>query len=141
VAEGGKFFALSDNKELWEEVGRINRDVAAMAPYLATACPLPGPQKHEQVWIRSLMCGPEAMAVFVVNKGHTIGFNTVSHADFHFPTEDVAFSVPVPGHLQKGKVLEVKDGKLVPIASEMRDGQAFLKLDVVDTARAFVITP
>ena len=139
--EGGKFLALSDNKELFEEVGRINRDVAALVPYLATACPLPGPQKHEQVWIRSLVCGPEAMAVFVVNKDHTIRFNTVSHADVNLPAEGVEFSVPVASHLQKGKVLEVKDGKLVPIAAEMRDGEAFLKLDVVDTARAFVITP
>ena len=139
--EGGKFLALSDNKALWEEVGRINRDVAAMVPYLATACPLPGPQKHEQVWIRSLMCGPEAMAVFVVNKNHTIRFNTVSHADAHFPAEAVEMSVPVAAHLQKGKVLEVKDGKLVPFAAELREGQVFFKLDVVDTARAFVITP
>lgn len=139
--EGGKFLALSNNKELFEEVGRVNRDVAALVPYLATACPLPGPQKHEQVWIRSLMCGPEAMAVVVVNKDHTIRFNTVSHAAYHAPAGDVSFSVPVAAHLQKGKVLEVKDGKLIPFAAEMRDGQAVFKLDVVDTARAFVITP
>ncbi|HSW46862.1 MAG TPA: hypothetical protein VLM89_14975 [Phycisphaerae bacterium] len=141
VAEGGKFLALSENKELWEEVGRINKDVAALAPYLSIGCPLPNPPRHEDVWIRSLLCGPEAMATVVVNRGHEIGFNTVNHHAFHFPARDVEIAIPLPAHLRQCRVLEVKDGRLVPIAAEIRDGQAHLKLDVVDTARAFVFTP
>jgi len=139
--EGGKFLPLSENKELWEQVGRINKDVAALAPYLAIGCPLPNPPKHEDVWIRSLLCGPEAMVTVVVNKGHEIGFNTVSHFAWHFPARDVEVTIPLPAQLQKCQVREVKDGQLVPVAAEIRDGQASLKLDAVDTARAFVFTP
>jgi hypothetical protein len=132
---------LSENKELWEEVGRINRDVSVLAPYLAIGCPLPNPPRHEEVWIRSLLCGREAMAAVVVNKGHVIGFNTVNHFAWHFPARDVEIAVPLPARLQKCQVREVKDGQLAPVASEIRDGQVRLKLDVVDTARAFVFTP
>ncbi len=139
--EGGKFLALSDNKELWEEVGRINRDVAALSPLLAIGCPLPGVQSHEQVWIRSVMCGPDAMVVVVVNKGHQVAFNTVSHFAFHFPAQAVELSVPLPTHLRQVRVREVKNGELAPIAADLGNGQARLRLDVVDTARAFVITP
>ena len=140
-AEGGKFLALSENKELWAEVGRINRDVAALAPYLSVGCPLPNPPKHDEVWVRSLLCGPQAMVAVAVNKGHEIGFNTVNHFAWHFPARDVQIALPLPAHLQKCQVKEVKDGQLVPVASEIRDGQVHLKLDVVDTARAFVFTP
>jgi hypothetical protein len=139
--EGGKFFALSDNQELWAEVGRINRDVAALAPYLSIGCPVPGVQKHEEVWIRSLLCGPEAMVAVVVNKRHEIGFNTVGDQAFHFPVRDVEIEVPLPGHLNPGcQIREVRDGELVPVAAEVKDGRARLKLGEVDTARAFVLT-
>ncbi|HQE28103.1 MAG TPA: hypothetical protein PL151_10110 [Phycisphaerae bacterium] len=140
-AEGGKFLALSDNAELWEEVGRINRDVSVLAPYLAIGCPLPNPLKHEQVWIRMLLCGPQAMVLVVVNKGHEIGFNTVTHHPFHFPAEDVEVSIDLPGHLQPCRIREVKDGELVEFSADFADGRASLKLGTVDTARAFVLTP
>ncbi len=139
-AEGGKFLALSDNRELWEEVGRINQDVAVLAPYLAVGCPIPHPPQHEQVWVRTLLCGPEAMVVVVVNRGHEIGFNTVNHFPFHFPAKDVQVSFSLPKAMQRCRVSEVRNGALVPIAAEARDGQARLVLDVVDTARAFVLT-
>lgn len=139
-AEGGTFLALSDNKPLWEEVGRINKDIAALAPYLAIGCPVPNPPKHEQVWMRSLLCGPDAMVVVVVNKGHEIGFNTVSHFPFHFPAEDVVVTIDLPDHLQNCRVREVKDGQLVPVQARPKDGKLELKLGEVDTARALVVS-
>jgi hypothetical protein len=138
-AEGGKFIALSENPELWKEVGGINRDAALLAPYLSIACPVPGVSRHEDVWIRSLLSGPARLVTVVVNKGHEIGFNTVNHAAFHIPARDVEIAFAVPKHLEGAPVREVVDGRLVPLEAGYHDGQAHLKLGTVDTARAFVL--
>jgi hypothetical protein len=136
----GQFTGLSDIKPLWEEVGRSNRDVAALAPYLSIGCPVPGSISGKDVWARSLMCGSDKLVVIAVNTNHYIGFETKYEYSFHEPAKDVELSIPLPRGFHEPKVQEVKDGTLVPSSGEVRDGALHLKVDILDTARAFVLS-
>ncbi len=136
----GEFVGLSDIPKLWEEVGRINRDVQVLAPYLSTGCPVPLRQDTEQVWVRTLMCGRDHVVLVVVNKGHYVGYNTRFEHAWHTPASDVKLDVSLPGHFRKCRVEEVKDGRLVPAAATVRRAEMRLNLDEVDTARAFLIS-
>jgi hypothetical protein len=136
----GRYVQLSEHKPLWEEVGRINRDIAALAPYLSIGCPAPVRLEDEKVWASIIMCGPDRMALIVVNKDHYIGYNTRNAYAWHSPALDVKLSVPLPPSFRACQVAEVKDGKLIPSQAEVKGGKAHLSLDTVDTARAFVIS-
>jgi hypothetical protein len=52
----------------------------------------------------------------------------------------VGVSVPLPTHFKSCRVEEVKDGKLLPVKAIFKSGKITMTLDVVDTARAFVIS-
>lgn len=136
----GTFTGLSDIKPLFEEVGRINKDAAALAPYLSKGCPIAGDQSDDKVWVRSLMCGPNDMVVVVVNKGHHIGFETKYEHAWHFPAKGVEVSVPLPPSFEACEFREVKDGVLKPVLGSIKSGKAHLRLGTVDTARIFVIS-
>lgn len=128
------------NRPLWDEMGRINWDIRALAPYLAVGCPAGPPVENDKVWYRSLMCGSDTMVVVVINKGHHIGYNTKNGFAWHWPAKNVQVSVPLADQMQDCSVREVMDGKLVGSKSEVKDGKLTLSLDTVDAARAFVIS-
>ena len=86
------------------------------------------------------MCGRDKMVLIVVNKGHHIGYNTQTGFAWHFPAKDVGVSMPLPTHFKSCRVEEVKDGKLLPVKAIFKSGKITMTLDVVDTARAFVIS-
>lgn len=131
---------VSANRPLWDEIGRINADILALSPYLAIGCPA-GPQVESgSLWYRSLMCGADKMVVVAVNKGHHIGYNTLSGFRWHFPLKNASVSIPLPAHFRACRVQEVKNGSLVPFESKTSGGRLLLRLDVLDTARAFVIS-
>ena len=136
----GLFVGLSDIKPLWEEVGRSNREVAALAPYLAVGCPAGRYSKQGKVWVRSVMCGPDAMVVVAVNTHHYIAFETQKETSFHFPLKNAGVTVALPPGFVKVKVREVVDGRLEPYAYRVSNGKLTLQLDVLDAARAFLVT-
>ncbi len=139
----GQFLGLSDLKELWEEVGRTNRDIQALSPYVSIGCPIGSPQQTDDIWWRALMCGRGDIVVIVVNRKHYIGFETRTEHAWHTPAENVELTVALPGHFKRGRVREVKDGTisdLGPAEAAVRNGILRLKLDSIDTARAFVIS-
>lgn len=137
---GEELVSVVHNQPLWDEMGRINRDVKALAPYLAHGCPAGPPVETDKLWYRSLMCGPTKMVLIVVNKGHHIGYITKYGFAWHFPAKDVVVSLPLAAQFQKCSVKEVKDGGLVPAKADFKNGEMTMTLDVVDTARAFVIS-
>ena len=136
----GKFIGLSDNKPLWEEVGRTNRDVAALASYLSVGCPLTPPRQQDKVWWRALLCGADHVVVIVVDTDHHIGFETRTTYAWHTPASNVKLAVPLPAHFRGCRVQEIKDGEFVPFAGELTKEGLRLELDSVDTARAFLIS-
>ncbi len=131
---------VSRNKPLWEELGRINRDVLALAPYLSIGCPVPPSEEKEGVWVRSLLCGRDHMVIVAVNEGHYIGYNTVSSFAWHTPAREVDITVALPSHFRRCRIQEVKDGTLVPAGGKVKSGGLHLKLDEVNTARAFLVS-
>lgn len=138
----GVFVQLSQNKPLWEEVGRINADIAALAPYLSIGCPVSVPQEDPRVWISEIMCGPDNVVVTVVNKDHYIAYNTINAFEFHNLAKDAVLDVPLPGGFERGTctVSEVVNGKLVPADARFSKRGWSRRLETVDTARAFLIT-
>lgn len=139
--DGEGLKAVSDNAPLWEEIGRINADTQALAPYLSTGCPIPWVGDTEKAWVRALMCGRDHMVVVAVNKGHRIGFCTSNEFAWHFPAKNAAIDVPLPPHLTRCGVWEVKAGALAPLSADVKRGRLRLVLDELDTARAFVVKP
>ncbi|MGC8862252.1 MAG: hypothetical protein ACP5R5_05675 [Armatimonadota bacterium] len=136
----GSFVGLSDIKPLWEEVGRSNREVAALAGYLAVGCPAGPHSMQGKVWVRSVMCGPDAMIVVAVNTNHYIAYETQKEVSFHFPLRNADVNVPLPRGFGNVNVQEVVDGRLVPYAHQVSKGKITLRLDTLDAARVFLVT-
>ena len=136
----GDFLGLSDVKPLWEEVGRTNRDAAALAPYLAIGCPAGPCSVQGKVWVRTLMCGPDRLVVIAVNTYHYMAYETRYETSFHFPLKNVSVTIPLPAALKSAKVEEVVDGRLSAFPCEIVRGTLTLPLDKLDAARAFVVT-
>jgi len=136
----GQFTGLSDIKPLWQEVGRTNRDVAILAPYLSIGCPVPGGVKVEGAWARAVMCGSDKLVVIVVNTKHYIAFETRNECSLHEVTRDVDVSIQLPPEFQCCKVEEINNGRLISMPGKVEKGALRLKLDVLDTARAVLIS-
>ncbi|MDH7480958.1 MAG: hypothetical protein QHH26_03145 [Armatimonadota bacterium] len=136
----GKFTGLSDIKPLWEEVGRTNKDVQALAKFLSIGCPIPISISGKDVWARALQCGRDNLVVIVVNTNHYIGFETRNEYAWHTPAKNVELTISLPPHFRNCHLEEVKGGKFVPLSFEKLRGAIKFRLDILDDARAFVIT-
>lgn len=136
----GQFIGLSDCKELWEETGRTNADVAALAPYLSIGCPVGQPKLQGEVWTRALMCGSDKMVLIAVNTRHHIAYETASELSINIPLKDVSVRMPLPEHWKTCSVQEVREGKLVPFKAEVKAKTVTMPMDELATARAFVLT-
>ncbi|MEJ5296868.1 MAG: hypothetical protein WHZ52_02380 [Armatimonadota bacterium] len=136
----GQFTGISDYPELWEEVGRINRDIAELAPALAMACPAGPPQKQGPLWVRTLMSGRDTVIVSVVNTEHYIGYETRTLHAFHRPVRDERVRVQLPPGFGHCRVVRVEGGRKSP-AHFTRDGDTLeILLGELDTAAAFLVT-
>jgi hypothetical protein len=133
------FIGLSDIAPLYDEVGRINKDIAVLSPYLARGCVAGEPERQGELWTRSLMCGSGAVVAIAVNKNHIIDFNTKEQAARHVPAEDETIKINVPRHFTSPRVRELRDGELVPVDAQLRKSAVYIKIDELDTARAFLI--
>lgn len=133
------YIRLSEIKPLYDEIGRINKDVAVLAPYIARGCAAGEPERQGELWTRSLMCGANAVVAIAVNKNHIIDFETKEQAARHVPAESETLKINLPQHFRNPRVREVQGGKLVPVKGEVRKSALYIKLDKVDTARAFLI--
>jgi len=138
--EGEGLRAVSDNKPLWEEIGKINADIRVLAPYLSIGCPIAWSGDTNRAWVRAIMCGRDHIVAIAVNKMHHIGFNTSTEFAWHFPVKNVTMSIPLPQHFANCRVQEVVNGTLVTASGKIEKGKLQLSLDKLDTARAFVIT-
>ena len=139
-AEGGTFFPVSANKPLWDEVGKINRDVRVLADDLSVGCPIANDLFNRKVHLHALMCGADKIIAIAINKKHHIGYNTVNHTPFHFPAKNVTLNIPLPQHFNNCSIQEVRDGQRLKTKATFEAASARIHLDEVDTARTFIIT-
>lgn len=135
----GQFTGVSDYPELWEEVGRTNRDAAALAPYLSIGCPAGEPVTQGWVWTRTLMCGPDAVVLVAVNTRHHIGFETKGEVSINVPVRNAAVEAALPSGFADCTVSEARNGELVPVSAVVRNNRVRLQLDEIADARAFLI--
>ncbi|MDH7602446.1 MAG: hypothetical protein QHI38_09915 [Armatimonadota bacterium] len=135
----GQFVGLSDIKPLWEAVGQANREVAVLAPFLAIGCPAGAYSVQNNVWTRTIMCGPDAAVIVLVNTRHYIAFETQRETSFHFPLKGVRATVELPPGFNSAIVEEVVDGMLKPIPHALGNNRLTLNLDSIDAARVFLV--
>jgi len=136
----GQFGGVSDYPELWAEVGRTNHDAAALAPYLVVGCPVGAPEQQDKVWVRSIMCGPDRIAVIAVNTDHYIGYETQTLFAFHREVKQSWITVPLPPGYESCRVREVRDGRIVDFTgASMSGGRLAIPLDSLDAARGFIV--
>lgn len=133
------FTGLSDIAPLWEEVGRINRDLAAVDQYIARSCPADEAAKQGDAWTRSLMCGANTMVLIAINTKHTIDFSAKDEPRRHEALKEVTLRFALPRHFTKCRITELQDGELAPFRAVFRKSAAYLTLDKLDTARVFVV--
>lgn len=140
VTGEGKFTGLMDVKPLWEEVGRINRDALALAPYISIGCPTGPARVNGDAWVRTLLCGRDHMVLTVVNETHRIDFSKPSAPATRKMLSNVRVSVPLPPHFRKCRVSEVRNGKFLPAQATVNNGTLRMRIDKLDAARMFLIS-
>jgi hypothetical protein len=136
----GAFVGLSDIKPLWEAVGHANREVTLLASFLSIGCPAGEYQIRDKAWVRTLMCGSDALVVVVVNTHHYIAFETQKETSLHFPLKNIRAAIDLPPGFIPAKVLEVQSGKLCPVSYSVKDGRLSVELKELDAARVFLVT-
>ncbi len=135
----GQFVGLSDIKPLWEAVGQANKEIATLAPFLSIGCPAGAYSIQNKVWVRTLMCGPDAAVAVLVNTHHYIAFETQRETSFHFPLKKVRAEVELPPGFKSVKVEEIVDGVMRPFPSSVKKDRLTLDLDSLDAARVFLV--
>lgn len=136
----GTLVGVTEFPALWAEIARINKDVRALAPYLAIGCPA-GPAKIQgRAWTRSVMCGPDKLVFVAVNTQDIASKKGKVLTSFVKPLKDVKLSFELPTSFKNCAVSEVVGGKLVPVKVTVRDGKAYLALGELKAARAFVVS-
>jgi hypothetical protein len=136
----GTLTGASEFPALWEEMGRINRDVRTLAPYLSIGCPASAPRIQNKAWTRSVMCGPDTLFFVVVNTqdiASKVGKVLTSKV---VALKNVAVSFDLPPSFKDCTVSEVVDAKMVPMKATVKNGKVTLSLSELKAARAFVVT-
>lgn len=136
----GNLYGVSEFPALWEEVGRINRDIKALAPYLSIGCPAGAARVQDKAWTRSVMCGPDKMVFVAVNTQDIASKKGKVLTSYVKPLKNVKLSFDLPPRFKGSAVSEVSGGTLVPAKATVKDGQVRMTLDELKAARAFVVS-
>jgi hypothetical protein len=122
--------------EVLDAIGQAYRRLELVSPLVVQAHPMElAAAEGEDVWVRTLVCGQDALLLVVVNADHQC-----QPADFaHHPKADVGLGVPALPWLTPGFAAVVGDGEFheVPLAAEA-DG-ARLRLPALDTGEIVLI--
>ena len=123
--------------DLWYEQGRMYRSLSLIDELLQIAHPLRiESTRPDGLWVATLLAGPEAMIVVVVNDNYT------SKADVfeQTPVKSVRLQVPRPRWLVPKQCARVDDGRVQPITMAVADGQIEVAIDQVEAGELFLIS-
>jgi hypothetical protein len=122
--------------DLWCEVGRTYRSLAMIAELLLVAHPLRiESDRPDRLWVSTLLAGPEAMVIVVVNDNYT------SRADVfeQTPAQSIQLRVACPPWLEARRAVCVRNGQAEPIAMR-RDGKELeVRLDRIEAGEILLI--
>ena len=122
------FHGAVDYPDLWREIGRCYRAVDAVAPLVSLAHPTHlATASDENAWVRTLVCGPEALLLVCANDNFT-----QERTAFRYQAlEDVALTLPKAPWLRPEAAWLVTEDGFEPLA--MEDGSVRLsRLEVAE---------
>ncbi len=134
-----------------EEIARLNKMIEQMETELLLATPIDladsdaemvptgtvGNEKwpKPRVWVGSLLSGPDTIILTVVN--HIPAGKpeppTIT------PARDVTITVALPDFLRNVTACEVTENGIVPFDCSIREHQAILKMDAIESGRVFIL--
>ncbi|HOZ46933.1 MAG TPA: hypothetical protein PLO37_15450 [Candidatus Hydrogenedentes bacterium] len=139
------------NDALAAEMARVNALLACIEPQLVLAVPAglveypdetvptgtAGDERwpKPRVWARSLVCGPDALMIAVVN--HV----PASKPDLPTlePARDVSIGVRLPEYLRDGRLSEATERGLVAYPCEVNDVEMRFRIDELESGRVFLL--
>jgi hypothetical protein len=135
-ASGWMGHGTNEFPDLWYEVGRTFRSLSGLRDLIRVAHPLRIESgRADRLWVATLLVGPNAMLVVVVNDNYT------SKADVfeQTPALNVSLRVPRPPWLDAKRCVRVEDGRARPVEMEV-DGRAItLSIDRIEAGDFLVI--
>lgn len=124
-------------KALWEEIGRLGREVRAVGPVLMRGCPAAlSLQAPRRLWVRTLLAGLDTLVVICVNEDHANDrWGTVVR-----PLEEVKVTLRLPAWLKPRRALEVTPQGFQEVAWEQQGSEVTLNLGTVHLTRLLLLT-
>ena len=124
------FYGAPNFPDVLNTVGDVFRRFELLAPLILKAHPTEiASCSAEDVWVKTLVCGTDALLLVVVNDD----YESLPNDFVHRPKQDVAVTVPALPWLRPQAVAQVEDGRLtaLPVTSEGRGRRVVLpQLDV-----------
>jgi len=92
--------------------------------------------KKERVWAGCLLCGPDTLVIAAANhiRASRLEPPTIE------PARDVTVTVTLPDFLREVEAFEATEDGLAPFsACRVDEGQAYLKIDSIESGRIFIL--
>ena len=134
----GKLMSRGTNEfpDVWHEIGRTYRELGHIAPVLAQAHPTRlAAGDREQVWVRTLLCGPEAVVLVVVNDD----YEQQREAFVTQPQTDVRLRLPRLPWLAPQHAWLVKETGFEPVRLSAEGGSATVALPELKVAELILL--
>ncbi|MDH7571129.1 MAG: hypothetical protein QHJ73_16255, partial [Armatimonadota bacterium] len=131
-------------RAMMREIARLNREIHALAPLLATACPaaLSGSRRDPVVsvqppWLmaRTLFAGTEAALVILVNRDHL----SDRLGTLFQPVERARIALRLPPWLADAPAFRLAEGACAPVALSREGGSATAQLEGIALTEVVLI--
>jgi len=122
---------------LWKEIGLLGAEVRTAGPIITGSCPASLPiEAPRLLWVRSLLSGPDTVAVIVVNDNVACDrVGTVVK-----PVENAALAVNLPTWVAPADVFEVTCEGTKDVSWKRDGAKVTLDLGTVNVSRFILIT-
>jgi hypothetical protein len=146
---GDTWWGTEDLPELWSEIGEVYHSLELVAPLIALAHPARlATSNQEMLWLRTLICGPDALLLVAVNDNYSVERLIFRHK----PLKDVEITLPrLPWWEGKSpRVFLVAPGEFVPAVPKDYPFELFLhpvsldemrfRVEALDVGQVFLVT-
>ena len=142
VFEGGYYVGAPRTNMLWKNMGRMNAEMARLAPLLAIGHPFSiVAADSDQLWARSLLCGKDNFVVVLVNRKHRINVNDRYSKQPHiYPVESAAVALSLPGWFTLRSAVHVTYDDVRPIRLSGQGQRRRLEVRDLRTSMVLVLS-
>jgi len=130
------FYGAPNYADVLDAVGQVYRRFALVSPLILQAHPTAlATCTDEQVWVKTLICGGDALLLVVVNDDYE-----PLPSDFaHHPKREVEIRLPAIPWLKAGYAGKVDDGAFTPLTVAPGNGTTGLTLPELDTGAVILV--